>query len=115
MSTARQRGFDGEQRAATFLQRRGFVIVTQNWHCRGGELDLVTTLDQTWVFVEVRYRRQGRQSARESLNQRKINRLIHAAQQYLLTHNLGDVDWRIDVVAIDADHIEHIPHAIELH
>lgn len=114
MSSARQRGTDGEQRAATFLQRRGFVIVTQNWHCRGGEIDLVTTLDQTWVFVEVRYRRQGRLSAIESVNQRKINRLVHAAQHYLLTNQLDNVDWRIDVIAIDADHIEHIPHAIEL-
>lgn len=115
MSTARQRGSDGEQRAAAFLQRRGFVIVTQNWHCRGGEIDLVTTLNQTWVFVEVRYRQYSRQSALESVNQRKVKRIVHAAQQYLLVHNLGDVDWRIDVIAIDADHIEHIPHAIELH
>lgn len=114
MSTTRQRGFDGEQQAATFLQRRGFVIVAQNWHCRGGEIDLVTTLDQTWVFVEVRYRTQSRLSAIQSVNQRKINRLVYAAQQYLLQHNLDNVDWRIDVVAIDADHIEHIPHAIEL-
>jgi putative endonuclease len=114
MSSARQRGFDGEQRAATFLQRRGFVIVTHNWHCRGGEIDLVTTLEHTWVFVEVRYRRQGHTSAVESVNQRKINRLVHAAQQYLYVHQLDDVDWRIDVVVVDPDTIEHIPHAIEL-
>lgn len=115
MSTARQRGTDGEQQAATFLQRRGFVIVTQNWHCRGGEIDLVTTLDQTWVFVEVRYRTQGRGAALESINPRKIKRLVQATQQYLQAHQLDDVDWRIDVIVIDQDHIEHIPHAIELH
>jgi putative endonuclease len=115
MSSARQRGFDGEQRAATFLQRRGFVIVSHNWHCRGGEIDLITTLAQTWVFVEVRYRTQGRSTALESINPRKVKRLVHAAQQYLQVHQLDDADWRIDAVVIDRDHIEHIPHAIELH
>ncbi|MFZ9858200.1 MAG: YraN family protein [Roseiflexaceae bacterium] len=115
MSSARQRGFDGEQRAATFLQRRGFVIVTHNWHCREGEIDIVTVLDQTWVFVEVRYRAQGRTTALDSINFRKVKRLIQAAQQYLQTHQLDNVDWRIDVVVIDRDDIEHIPHAIELH
>jgi putative endonuclease len=115
MSSARQRGADGEHRAATFLQRRGFDIVTHNWHCRGGEIDLVTTLAQTWVFVEVRYRTQGRSAALSSINPRKVNRLIQAAQQYLQEHQLDDVDWRIDVVVVDTDSIEHIPHAIELH
>ena len=115
MSHARQHGFDGEQRAATFLQRRGFVIVTHNWHCRGGEIDLVTTLAQTWVFVEVRYRTRGRSAALESINPRKVKRLVQAAQQYLHVHQLDNVDWRIDVVVVDRDSIEHIPHAIELH
>lgn len=114
MSSARQRGLDGEQQAATFLQRRGFVIVERNWHCREGEIDLVTTLNQTWVFVEVRYRQRGHATAIESVNQRKIRRLIHAAHRYLLTHQLDNVDWRIDVVVVATDDIAHIPNAIEL-
>lgn len=34
----------GEDRAAEWLVRRGFVIVDRNWRFHGGELDIVATL-----------------------------------------------------------------------
>lgn len=113
MNTRRHTGDAGEDRAATFLERRGFVIVARNWSCRYGELDLITRHGATIVFVEVRVRRSSNASARGSIGTRKIARLTASAQHYLQVHELDDMDWRIDVVTISGDHIEHIPFAIE--
>jgi glutamate dehydrogenase/leucine dehydrogenase len=71
MSTRRQQGADAESKAATFLTRRGLVIVAQNWHCRTGEIDIVARDGATWVFVEVRQRRSGRDIAMQSIGHAK--------------------------------------------
>lgn len=113
MTSRRHTGDAGEDRAATFLERRGFVMVARNWSCRYGELDLIARLGTTIVFVEVRVRRSSAASARASIGTRKIARLTASAQHYLQVHQLDDMDWRIDVVTISGDHIEHIPFAIE--
>ena len=113
MTQRRQTGNAGEDRAATFLERRGFVIVARNWSCRYGELDLVARDAATVVFVEVRVRKSTLDLARASIGARKIARLTATAYCYLQEHSLEQCDWRIDVVTLSGDHIEHIPHAIE--
>ena len=69
---------------------------------RDAEALLLARLGETWVFVEVRTRRSekfGRPEA--SLTTRKRAHLVAAAQHYLQAHELADVPWRIDVVAVD--------------
>ena len=114
MHARRQTGDRGESRAAVFLEHRGFLIVERNWHCRYGEIDLVTCLGETLVFVEVRVRTAGTVAAAVSIGSRKQARLVAAAQAYLASHDMLEHDWRIDVVTIAGDHIVHIPYAIEL-
>ena len=113
MTTRRHTGDAGEDRAATVLERRGFVILARNWSCRYGELDLITRLGTTIVFVEVRVRRTSTASARGSIGSRKIARLIASAQHYLQVNECDEMDWRIDVVTISGDQLEHLPFAIE--
>jgi putative endonuclease len=36
-------GRRGEDLAARYLEQRGLVILSRNWRCRAGELDLVAT------------------------------------------------------------------------
>ena len=49
-------GFEPEKLAATFLMNHGLKMVTQNYHCRFGEIDLIMMDAKTLVFVEVRLR-----------------------------------------------------------
>ncbi len=97
-------GKRGEDLAAEKLSAAGFEIVARNYRCPWGELDLVTRQGDLWVFVEVRTRR-GRRfgTPEESITPRKKTHLIQAAQTYLQANELADVDWRIDVVAVELD------------
>jgi putative endonuclease len=46
----------GEQLAADYLARRGYVILDRNWRSSGGEIDIVARHDGETVFVEVKTR-----------------------------------------------------------
>lgn len=115
MATRRQQGDSAESAAATFLQRRGLVIVARNWQCRTGEIDIVAQDGTTWVFVEVRQRHSGRNAAIASIGARKIARLVTTAQYFLQARSCSDADWRYDVIAIGPDGTTHLVNAIELH
>ncbi len=103
MSDPRQRlGRRGEAWAAAELTRRSYTILARNWRCPYGEIDIVAEHDGWLVFVEVRTRRGRALGTPEaSITPRKQARLIRAAESYLLDIGAGDIDWRIDVVAIE--------------
>ena len=99
-----QTGQLGEDIACRVLARRGYEIIERNWRCRAGEIDIVARDGPCWAFVEVKTRHeQSAELAEESLTQRKAQRLVGLAQTYLSDAQLGDVDWRIDLVAIELD------------
>lgn len=99
-------GRRGEDLAADELARRGYEIVERNWHCRIGEVDIVTRRDGAWTFFEVRTRR-GRAfgTPEASITPAKQQRMIAVARLYLAEHdvNVYAVDWRIGVVAVEMD------------
>ncbi|MEJ2308616.1 MAG: YraN family protein [Gammaproteobacteria bacterium] len=101
--TTRATGGRAEQQARRFLIRQGLKPVTENWHCRQGEIDLIMQDRKTLVFVEVRFRRNsdyGTPAA--TVGHTKQRRLIQAAQRYL--QQLGSMPpCRFDVVAITAE------------
>lgn len=99
-------GRRGEAVAVQELIRRGYEIVSRNWRCRIGEVDLVAVSGETWTFFEVRTRR-GRDFGipEESLTSAKVERMVAVARMYLATHdkNVHEVDWRIGLVAVEMD------------
>jgi len=110
----------GESVAAHHLEAKGYEIVARNWRCRQGEIDLVarTGVGAELVFVEVKTRR-GRTMGlpEEALTPHKSRKLLELGQLYLAAHEL-DVDWRVDLVAVELDtsgkllRCEHIPNAV---
>lgn len=100
-----------ERTAERYLSRRGLRTLARNYRCRGGELDLVMRHGESIVFVEVRYRRsRAYGSAGESVDWRKQQRLLRAAEHYLARHGeQGRCPCRFDVVAIHGP-----PEALEL-
>ncbi len=94
-------GSASEDRACAYLQQQGLVLVTRNYRCRLGELDLIMQDGENLVFVEVRYRRQAWYGgALASVDAHKQRRLIAAAKHYLAYHPT-DAPCRFDVIAMD--------------
>jgi len=97
-------GARGESLAATYLQQQGYVILARNWRAsRLGEIDIVAREEDCLVLVEVKTRRSRDYGLpEESVTPAKQARLLSLAQAYL-AEEVGDqdVNWRIDVVAVE--------------
>ncbi len=113
-------GLAAEQLAATFLTNNGLKLVTQNYHCRYGEIDLVMKEAKTLVFVEVRLRSNSQfGSAGASITIHKQQKLIATAQHYLQTHHTtsrGDTACRFDAILMnkaDLNSIEWVRNAFD--
>jgi len=97
-------GRRAEDHAAGYLKKQGMTLLSRNYRCRSGELDLVMQEGSVLVFVEVRYRASARfGSAAESVDRRKQRRLTDAANHYLQHHCATNRPCRFDVVAITED------------
>lgn len=112
-------GRQGEKLALRFLRRKGCKVVTRNYRCAGGELDLVVLYDEVVVFVEVKTR-TGRTHAdpEDAVNFPKQQRMTRAARIFLHQTDSLDRPFRFDVVAITREDdgelaIEHFVDAFE--
>jgi putative endonuclease len=96
-------GNRGESLAAEFLRRRGFKILARQVHIgRMGEIDLICKYRGILVFVEVKARTTAiHGTPEESVTPWKRERLRRAVQGYLARHRLAEVNYRVDVVAVD--------------
>lgn len=98
-----QRGQRAERLAEEYLIAQGLTLVTRNYRCAHGELDLVMQDRDSFVFVEVRARRNRDFGGAEgSIDRRKQAKLRASALHYLQVHRL-DAPCRIDVVAVNGD------------
>jgi putative endonuclease len=114
LSLSRQElGRWGESIAADYLCDQGYKILARNARTPYGEIDLVAqqdseptpdspTLQVMIVFVEVKTRTSKTFGyPEESVTHRKQINLVSASQHYLQEHPELDIDWRIDVIAIE--------------
>ncbi|MCF8039336.1 MAG: YraN family protein [Desulfohalobiaceae bacterium] len=111
-------GRAGEQLARTYLQTKGFEIVSTNWRSRKGELDIVCTAKELILFVEVKARSGTRQGLPgEALNEKKQKSLIKAASSYLSRNRLWGRPCRFDFIAVyfedEGCSLEHITDVIQ--
>jgi len=90
--------------AGRFLQDLGYQIVTTNYRCSYGEVDIVALDGEELVFVEVRTRRDvSFGTPEESLSKPKLRRLLATSQHYLQQSGKEDASWRVDLVAVLMD------------
>jgi putative endonuclease len=91
-------GREGERRAASFLEARGYRIIARNVRADRVEIDLIARRGATLVFVEVKSRRamvparldEGLRTshglAAEAVDDRKQRRLRRGAHAWLIAH-----------------------------
>ncbi|CAM4458743.1 MAG: hypothetical protein LEGION0398_MBIBDBAK_00856 [Legionellaceae bacterium] len=107
-------GLRAEQLACSYLKKQGLKVITKNYHCRMGEIDLIMRHEQYLVFIEVRYRHNTKYgTASESVTLQKQKKIIKTAQYYLLKNGLTDkVPCRFDIIDISTSfHITWIKDA----
>lgn len=113
-------GQEGEATAESYLRRKGYRILAKNLRSSLGELDLVAEDGRVLVFVEVKARRTEEfGGAIHAVHQRKQEKLIRLASQYLARHQMTNRACRFDVVLLQgtdasAPQIEHIQNAFDI-
>jgi putative endonuclease len=106
-------GNTAEQMAADHLLRQGLTLVTRNYRCRGGEIDLIMRDGGTLVFIEVRARmRNDFGGAAASITAAKQARIILAARHYLARYRV-DAPCRFDAVLLQAGRLQWLRAAFE--
>lgn len=103
MLTRAEIGALGEQLAADHLAGLGLLIVTRNWRCRYGELDVIAVdpITNTVVFVEVKTRTgDGFGGLAQAVTEQKARRLRRLAAMWLATQEDRWAAVRIDVIGV---------------
>ncbi|MRX09194.1 YraN family protein [Pseudoduganella sp. FT25W] len=104
----------GEDRALAHLLAQGLTLRERNFLCKSGEIDLIMQDGPHLVFIEVRQRASSRfGGAVYSVTPAKQQRLLRAAQYYLLRYKLPP-PCRFDLVAIDDEKLSWIQNVLEM-
>jgi putative endonuclease len=111
-------GDRGENLAARYLRNRGYKIITRNFRCDAGEIDIVARDGKTIVLVEVKTRSYDDPTPEAQVNEHKQNQLTKAGKVYLSRYGNPQPPARFDVVAIVWPQgrepiIRHTPHAFQ--
>lgn len=113
----------GEKFAANYLISQKYSIVKANYinkvGYRIGEVDLIARDENGWyVFVEVKARKgkPGFVVPEENITNKKLEKIIKTANNFLSSRGEVDCPWRVDVITVIFDmisrkaEIRHIKH-----
>ncbi len=109
MATSFLTGRNAENIACQYLQQQGLQIITRNYLCLRGEIDIIAQHGEFTVFVEVRYRKNiNFGNPLETVTRKKQIKLIVAASYYLQRHKqAAKGPSRFDVIAITKTNLKN--------
>lgn len=94
------KGAMGEILAARFLRDKGYGILSSNFRCRFGEIDIIASDKRYLVFVEVKTRREdSRYLPREAVTITKQRKLLQTAAMYMSRFPMN-LQPRFDVIEV---------------
>ena len=83
-----------------FMRENGYAIITANYRCRLGEIDIIAKKDGFLVFTEVKTRSPGAIApGREAVGSAKQERIIETASLFM-QKNSYDLQPRFDVAEV---------------
>ncbi len=95
-----------ENYAEQYLSKQGLILIERNFHSRQGEIDLIMLDGDTYVFIEVKYRKSKEfGGAIASVSASKQKKIKHCITFYLHQSDINEYNTpcRIDVVALEGD------------
>lgn len=116
LSGRAETGARGEALVVAKLERDGYTILARNWRCPVGELDIVASMSDLLVFVEVRtVTSDFLETPVLSVNTSKQGRVGRAADVWLRAHGAQPERVRFDVAGVrlngDAHQIDYVENA----
>ena len=92
----------GEKRCEKFLKRKGLKLLTRNFSCKTGELDLIMVdTNRAIVFVETKTRADEKFAPAESaITPKKKDKMYRTARYFLATNDIRNRPYRFDVVTV---------------
>lgn len=101
-------GAQYEEQAALFLQQNGVRILERNFRNRFGEIDMIGFKEQTYLFIEVKYRRDNQLGDPIcAVTNSKQRTICKVADYYRVYHNFNDcTPCRFDVITILGEEIK---------
>lgn len=114
-NTKHAKGKKGEEYTAEWLIRQGFSLLEMNYRTRFGEVDVIAENESYILFVEVKTRKKSSMYApQEAVTAAKQRKILLAAQEYLMEHDVKK-QARFDVAAViagdDIESFEYIENA----
>lgn len=93
-------GEKGEERAACFLESKGYLIIQRNWRVGRSEVDLIAGKENEVVFVEVKTRKNLDHGTPELfVSAAKQKKMCEAANSFINSFGEG-YSIRFDIIAI---------------
>ena len=90
----------GEQEAADYLLRKGYSILGKNIRTPHGEIDILASLDQILIFIEVKTRGSTTFGNPEiAIDARKLRHMEQSALFYVQKIDYAGT-WQCDAIAI---------------
>lgn len=105
-------GVLGESIARTFLERKGFKFITQNFRRKWGEIDLILEREGVVHFVEVKAHSVGKDAAfsrenshdpEEMATELKLEKVARTAALYMEDQH-DEREFQVDLVTVRIDH-----------
>ena len=109
-----QQGRRFEKLAGDFYVDDGFDILAYNYRAGKKEIDLIVQKESLIVFVEVKSATSDKFGhPSERVDERKVQNLTEAANQFIIEKNIQHCDLRFDLVTFVDGELEHYPNAFE--
>lgn len=100
MSAHNDLGHWGENVAADYLVRLGYVIIERNWKIHHKEIDIIASNGKLFLFVEVKTRsNENFMPAYEAVDTKKRHNLMVAMHVYLRWHPV-EIPCRFDIITV---------------
>ncbi len=102
-------GSFGEKIARDFLIKNGYTIIARNLKLSYQEIDIIASIKEKMVFIEVKTRTSGIADMAESaINMQKIKNMKKAIASYVYLNKL-DLDCaQFDVIAVNINKMQKI-------
>lgn len=104
-----------ENVAREFLENNGVKIIRMNYRCKAGEIDIIGMDNDTYVFFEVKYRKDLKMGhPAEAVTKYKQRVISRVADYFRYKYKIPDyASFRFDVIAIIGDELLWYKNAFE--